>query len=89
MDTSTMMPGGADELLRCLDRLHTTPLGALRITKNLALCTEDPVGWCRDKIRDPEAVIERRGKNWYIDTADSIITVNARSLTVITAHKKE
>ena len=38
-------------------------------------------------ICSPEAVIERKGKNWYITVDGCIITVNAYSYTVITAHK--
>ncbi|MCQ2593467.1 MAG: DUF3781 domain-containing protein [Treponema sp.] len=32
--------------------------------------------------------ISRKGKNWYVDIGSGIITVNAYSYTIITAHKK-
>lgn len=76
-----------NELLDNIDKLHTTELGVVRIKRNLSLATEDVVGWCRDKISSDNAVITRNGKNWYINIDDCIITVNAYSYTIITAHK--
>ncbi len=76
-------------LLANLGRLHTTELGALRIKNNLSLTDEDEVKWCRSQISVPGTIITRSGKNWYADTGSSIITVNVRSYTIITAHKKK
>ena len=78
----------SNELLHNLDKLHTTELGVVRIKRNLPLDTDDVVGWCRDKINSDKAVITRNGKNWYIYIDVCIITVNAYSYTIITAHKK-
>ncbi|MBY2478829.1 DUF3781 domain-containing protein [Clostridioides difficile] len=78
-----------NELLRNLDKLHTTELGVVRIKKNLSLETNDVVNWCKIKIESPNAVINRKGKNWYISVDDCIITVNAYSYTIITAHKEK
>ena len=75
------------ELLKNLAKLHTTELGELRIKRNLGLDCSDAVEWCKEQISSPEAVIERRGKNWYITVDGCIITVNAYSYTIITAHK--
>lgn len=75
------------ELLKNLAKLHTTELGVLRIKRNLGIECDDTVAWCRDRINSPDAVIERQGKNWYITVNDCIITVNAYSYTIITAHK--
>ena len=75
------------ELLKNLAKLHTTELGVLRIKRNLGIECDDAVAWCRDRIGSPEAVIERKGKNWYITVDGCIITVNAYSYTIITAHK--
>lgn len=84
-----MSEGG--ELRENLDRLHTTELGAVRIKRNLsldaALTTEDVICWCKAEIGSPDAVIERKGKNWYASAGNHTITVNAHSCTVITAHK--
>ena len=50
--------------------------------------TEDVVAWCREKILEKEAVMERRGKNWYVLNENCEITVNAHSYTIITAHRR-
>ncbi|MCC0782631.1 DUF3781 domain-containing protein [Clostridioides sp. ES-S-0108-01] len=78
-----------NELLRNLDKLHTTELGVVRIKKNLSLETNDVVNWCKTKIESSSAVINRKGKNWYISVDNCIITVNAYSYTIITAHKEK
>lgn len=72
-----------------LDKLHTTELGALRIKRNLSLDTDDVVGWCKRKIGSPDAAIERKGKNWYVTIEGCVITINAYSFTIITAHRKK
>lgn len=78
-----------NELLDNLDKVHTTELGIVRIKRNLELDTEDVVKWCRDRIRSDKAVILRKGKNLYIHIDTCVITVNAYSYTIITAHKKK
>jgi hypothetical protein len=77
----------ANELLSNLSKLHTTKLGVVRIRRNLSLETNDVVDWCKNKIQKPESVVTRNGKNWYIKIDNVIITVNAHSYTIITAHK--
>lgn len=77
----------ANELLENLDRLHTTELGVIRIKKNLSLNVENVIEWCKEKISLSNAKIIKKGKNWYITIDNCIITVNAYSYTVITAHK--
>lgn len=76
-----------DALLQNIHRLHTTALGAGRIRKNLGLTVADEVAWCRDRISDSRAQIVRRGKNWYVTLDGCVITVNASSYTIITAHR--
>lgn len=80
---------GNNELLENLDELHTTELGAIRIKRNLLLDTDDVVDWCKAKINSADAVITRAGKNWYVNADHCIITVNAYSYTIITAHKEK
>lgn len=75
-----------EQLILNLDKLHTTELGIERIRRNLSLDSEDVVEWCRTQITAPEAVIMRKGKNWYVHVNECIITVNAHSYTIITAH---
>ncbi len=81
-----------NELRNHLDKLHTTELGAVRIKRNLSLDMDDIddiVQWCKDKIKSSNAHITRKGKNWYIDGDNYILTVNAHSYTIITGHKKK
>ena len=73
-------------LLENLDKLHTTSLGVERIKKNLALKTTDIVNWCRDRTANADNII-RKGKNWYVYANNAVITINAHSYTIITAHK--
>lgn len=74
------------ELLKNISKLHTTELGIIRIKRNLSLDTENVTGWCKDKILSPDAIITRNGKNWYVNVDHCVITVNAHSFTIITAH---
>jgi hypothetical protein len=76
-------------MIENIDRIHTTDMGIDRIKRNLGLNDVDVVKWCKEKILDKNAVITRRGKNWYVETDDTIITVNAYSYTIITAHKRK
>lgn len=80
-----------NELLKNLDKLHTTELGVLRIKRNLSLDidTNDVIEWCKTKINSDNAIITRSGKNWYVNVGNCIITVNSYSYTIITAHKKK
>ncbi|MDO5573706.1 MAG: DUF3781 domain-containing protein [bacterium] len=78
-----------NELLTHIDEVHTTEMGITRIKRNLALDTDEVVEWCKEKIRSDEAVITRNGKNWYVSIEGCIITVNAYSYTIITAHKSK
>ena len=74
-------------LIENINKLHTTQLGKERIKRNLSLETDDVVSWCRKYILDERAVIERNGKNWYVQIEGCKITVNAHSYTIITVHK--
>lgn len=76
-----------ETLLLNLEKLHTTEMGLVRISRNLSLDTDDVVQWCKEKIKSPDAVVIRKGKNWYVNTDNCIITVNAYSYTIITAHR--
>ncbi len=80
-----------NELLENIEKLHTTPMGVDRIRRNLSLGDDvkDVVDWCRQMILDIHADITRQGKNWYVKIDDCIITVNAYSFTIITAHSQK
>lgn len=77
------------ELLDNLDKVHTTERGVDRIKRNIGVDVEDIVKYCIDKIKQENAVIEREGKNYYVTVDGIIITVNASSYTIITAHKEK
>lgn len=76
-----------NELISNLEQIHTTDLGIVRIKRNLSLDTDDVVGWCKGKISSANASISRNGKNWYVRVDGCVITVNAFSYTIITAHR--
>lgn len=78
-----------NELRQNLDKLHTTELGVERINRNLSMDSDNVVGWCKTKIQSENAFFTRKGKNWYVDADNCVITVNAYSFTIITAHKKK
>lgn len=78
-----------NELLNNLDKLHTTELGVVRIKRNLSLDIEDVIDWCKNKINSANAIITKSGKNWYVNVDNCIITVNAYSYTIITAHEEK
>ncbi len=63
------------------NKIHTTPLGEMRIRKNTGKTSE----WCRDEIQN--CSVEKRGKNYYCTTNNICIVINAKSFTIITAHK--
>jgi len=71
-----------------IEKIHTTPLGIMRIKRNLELDTDDIVSWCKKEIKKSKSKI-KKGKNWYIYSENSIITINASSYTIITAHKNK
>jgi len=75
------------ELIENIDKLHTTEMGVERIKRNLQIETNDIVQWCRVRILEEDAEIERLGKNWYVIADNCRITINAYSYTIITAHR--
>jgi hypothetical protein len=75
-----------NELIKNIDKIHTTELGIVRIKRNLELETTDVVNWCKNEIKKSKEIY-KKGKNWYVCGRGSIITINANSYTIITAHK--
>jgi len=76
-----------NELVKNIGKIHTTELGILRIKRNLELENDDVVNWCKQEIKKRKEIY-RKGKNWYVEDKNKIITINAHSYTIITAHKK-
>lgn len=75
------------DIITNIDKLHTTPMGVVRIRRNLGIDVDNVVEYCRTCILSPESVIKRRGKNYYVYGADFVLTINAASNTIITAHR--
>lgn len=75
-------------LMSNVDKIHTTEMGVDRIKKNLKLNTNDVVKYCKEKILDKKSNIYKKGKNFYCEVDDIVITINSYSYTIITAHIK-
>lgn len=78
---------GKQVLLDNLEKVHTTERGIIRIKRNLNLDIDDVIQYCKNKIEDNNCNITKNGKNYYCQIDNIIITVNAYSYTIITAHK--
>ena len=76
-------------LLENIDKIHTTKLGIERIKNNLKLNTNNVVEYCKNKIQEKNTTITEKGKNYYCEIDNIIITINKYSYTIITAHIKE
>ena len=74
-------------LLDNISKIHTTEMGIKRIKKNLEI-DDDVVKYGIDKIKKENSIVSKKGKNYYVDVDDCIITVNSSSFTIITCHKK-
>lgn len=71
-----------------LDKLHIMKIGEECIRLNLYLYVNNVVDWCKNKISSNNTVITYNGKNWYVSVDNCILTINAYSYTIITAHRK-
>ena len=76
-----------NDLLLNIDKIHTTKMGFDRIKRNLGI-NEDVVNYCKNKIKDNNCIINKKGKNYYCEIDNIIITINSYSYTIITAKKK-
>ena len=68
-----------------IDNIHTTKMGEERIKKNLHLGDIDVVDYCKKILSSSNCTITSKGKNWYCQKDNIIITINRNSLTIITA----
>lgn len=75
-----------DILLKNFDKIHTTPLGRERISKNLKLKDKDAVSYCKNIIKNDESKVFKNGKNFYCEKDKIKITVNSSNYCIITAH---
>ena len=70
-------------LFNNFDKIHTTKMGIDRIKKNTGL----DIAVLLKEIKKDNCKIERKGKNFYITNNDYIVTINAYTYTIITAHR--
>ena len=77
-----------NDLLLNIDNIHTTEMGISRIKNNLKLETSNIVEYCKKIFLDKNSMIYKKGKNWYCENKNIIITINSYSYTIITAHLK-
>lgn len=75
------------KLISNIDKVHTTDMGIDRIKKNLNIDT-DVVEYSKKIVLDKGTNIYKKGKNYYCEKDNVIITINSYSYTIITAHKK-
>ena len=74
-------------LIDNIEKIHTTEMGIGRIQKNLGI-DEEPVSYCISKLLKEDSIVSKEGKNYYVEVDNCRITINSRSFTIITAHKK-
>lgn len=77
-----------DILISNIDKVHTTEMGIDRIKKKLKLNTSNIVEYCKNIILSKDSNVYKKGKNWYCEKDNIIITINSYSYTIITAHIK-
>lgn len=75
-----------ENLISNIDKIHTTELGILRIKRNLKLKDENILVYCKDKIKNNNSRIYKKGKNFYVEIENIKLTINSYSYTIITAH---
>lgn len=73
-------------LINNINKIHTTKMGFSRIKNNLNLNTNNVVEYCKNKIVSNNCNIYNKGKNWYCEIDNIIITINSYTYTIITAH---
>ena len=77
------------DLLLNINKIHTTPMGIERIKRNLQLEDINVVDFIKNKVQDKRCNIYIKGKNYYCEIDNIIITINSYSFTIITAHKQK
>ncbi len=78
-----------EEFLKNIDKIHTTQLGEIRIKKNLKLNDIDIIKFIKNLVTNEDTKISLKGKNYYLENDNIIITINKYSYTIITAHLKK
>ena len=73
-------------ILSNIDKIHTTKLGISRIKNNIDVFN-DVIGFLKNKIQDKSCIIYKKGKNYYCEIDNIVITINSLNYCIITAHK--
>jgi len=56
--------------------------------KNLKLAeSDDVVAICKEHVKNPDAKIVKNGKNYYVEFAGNLYTINGFNYCIITAKK--
>ena len=86
MDKKEKYMNDKDVLINNINKLHTTVLGESRIKNNLDIKNKNIVNYCKKIILDNKCSVSKNGKNYYVKNQNIVITINANSYTIITAH---
>lgn len=74
------------ELLLNINKIHTTKLGHERIIKNLQLTEIDVVEYLKKRVLNENCKTYKKGKNYYCQIDNIIVTINSHNYCIITAH---
>ena len=74
-----------NDLLNNTDKIHTTKLGLERIKKNVNI---DDIEFIKKIVLKKDSFIYKKGKNYYCEIDNLIITINSYNYCVITAHRR-
>ena len=77
-----------NDLIENIQKIYSTKLGIIRIRNNLKIKTNNVVEYCKNIVKEAEEK-DKKGKNWYVYKGDCIITINANTYTIITAHRRK
>ncbi|MBR3660530.1 MAG: DUF3781 domain-containing protein [Bacilli bacterium] len=74
-----------NELIKKIDKIHTTSLGMKRIKTNLNI-EASGVDYCKNILLNEDSIVYKNGKNYYLKYNNILFTINSFSYTIITAH---
>ena len=74
-----------NELLNNIDKIHTTKLGIERIKRNVNI---DDIEFIKNLILNKKSIINKKGKNYYVEIDNLIITINSYNYCIITVHRR-
>ncbi len=78
-----------NNLINNIEKIHTTKLGKERIMKNLNNNNVNIIDYLKKLLLTKESMVYQKGKNYYCEIDNIIITINFYNYTIITAHMKE